>query len=936
MHRSGTSMLTRALHDAGLHLIGQSAEELISAAEDNPEGFWENKAIVACNDQLLEATGGSWDRPPALPPQGADDPRVAGVLPAAEAALAGLREHGQWGFKDPRLCLTAPFWLDLQPDLRFVICLRHPLEVALSLKRRNRNSYSLGLALWERYYATVLAAVPPERRLVSHYDSFFAAPEEELARVCEFAQLRPMLARVRRDLRHHTIDVSLSDAGVSPSLQALYATLCREARVTIPSESPSNEGRIRRLVLDGAVAERHAEQRLVAIERLEAREREFRAEHGANEEALRNRIRDLERQLSETRAVALRRMDEMARQLQVVHHEVSPGPVRKFARRAVRKSARVGRRAAVETKRSVIPVARRSVQQLPDLSQEQLRRARRGGATPGASAPADRTSAAPVAASARSRVRSAARRLPPPAEQRLRTTWRRVRRAQAAPIPTARRAVARMPEPAQDVTRQIWRNTADLRRRGTRLRRRARATITAKSAPKGAPHRLWKDRYRELVHATVPPGAPWLAVSPGSPAAVRDAASPPATRFPDTPRGAPLGNDLSHIAHLEALRYAGNRFLVVPEGSRPWFRRQAELREHVVSSYHCIADEPDAGTVFDLDAAAGAAGQSLRNEIQRLTGGSAHTPAVLDWTELDIAGELPGVTTFRAPGNAELAYLDRSIELVVRDEDHDESEARRVATLGVVTVAGGPGGIAVRSVEKVTTASAATASRVLVRSNSPAPDDAWARLLTERVARAGADLELGPVARDAAEDSGEHDIVIVLEPFVLPLPGAIETAAALAMARPDTAVTGKVLRAGGRLDSAGGTVFSDRSVALIAEGSEQVRAPWHDYSRAVCWAPGLVAASASLWSTVPGPSGVPVRSFVREWCAAVWAHGGSVVYEPTVVAVRVAGTGGEPSVPLQASAWQRVLDLRPRRPEHLGDGEWRYLLAHDDVEACRG
>jgi hypothetical protein len=38
---------------------------------------------------------------------------------------------------------------------------------------------------------------------------------------------------------------------------------------------------------------------------------------------------------------------------------------------------------------------------------------------------------------------------------------------------------------------------------------------------------------------------------------------------------------------------------------------------------------------------------------------------------------------------------------------------------------------------------------------------------------------------------------------------------------------------------------------------------------------------------------------------------------------------------LQSSSWQRVLDLRPNRPDDLNDGAWRYLIAHDDVEACR-
>jgi hypothetical protein len=60
------------------------------------------------------------------------------------------------------------------------------------------------------------------------------------------------------------------------------------------------------------------------------------------------------------------------------------------------------------------------------------------------------------------------------------------------------------------------------------------------------------------------------------------------------------------------------------------------------------------------------------------------------------------------------------------------------------------------------------------------------------------------------------------------------------------------------------------------------------------------------------------------------------MYHPALAAVRVDGDGGEPSIPLEASAWQRVLDLRPARPTELSDGAWRYVLAHDDVEACRG
>ncbi len=227
--------------------------------------------------------------------------------------------------------------------------------------------------------------------------------------------------------------------------------------------------------------------------------------------------------------------------------------------------------------------------------------------------------------------------------------------------------------------------------------------------------------------------------------------------------------------------------------------------------------------------------------------------------------------------------------------------------------------------------------RVLVWSSADAADDAWRAHLAARAAAAGADLRMAEIAStELPDDSGPYDVIVVVEPNVLPLPGAIEAAIALAAADPGAAVAGKVLRADGTLEAAGGTVFFDRSVGLIAHASPDVRAPWHEFVRPVCWAPGLVAASGALWSRVPGPGSLTGRAFLREWCADVWASGGAVVYQPTVAAVRVTGDGGEPTVPLHESAWQRVLDLRPLRPSELGDGHWRYLVAHDDVEACRG
>jgi len=39
----------------------------------------------------------------------------------------------------------------------------------------------------------------------------------------------------------------------------------------------------------------------------------------------------------------------------------------------------------------------------------------------------------------------------------------------------------------------------------------------------------------------------------------------------------------------------------LPEGSRAWFRRQGEFRDHVVRTYRTVVDEEGAGAVFDLE-----------------------------------------------------------------------------------------------------------------------------------------------------------------------------------------------------------------------------------------------------------------------------------------------------------------------------------------------
>ena len=278
-------------------------------------------------------------------------------------------------------------------------------------------------------------------------------------------------------------------------------------------------------------------------------------------------------------------------------------------------------------------------------------------------------------------------RLPPPAQQAARRGRAAYRRATTAPVPTAKAVVQRLPEPAQRLAHRAWEASGRIRRPAGRYA--SDPAPKPSPTPKGPAPRLWKDAYRRIVGTAWSEPAPWLVVAPGSPADVRDARSPRATTFPDTRGGQPFADDLSHIAHLEAQRYAGHRHLVLPEGSRPWFRQQGELRDHVVRTYRTIADEPDAGAVFDLSRPAEPGPRSLRAAIEDLTAGLGHAPAVLDCTELDLRAELPDLAVFSPPDGNGLPYLDGSVDVVVVGPADDIADARRAAGLGVITVATG-------------------------------------------------------------------------------------------------------------------------------------------------------------------------------------------------------------------------------------------------------
>lgn len=202
MSRAGTSLTARLLGLAGvylgseeellgkeLHQLAAEGEEvLVKATGSNPAGHWEHYRLMRLNERILRRLGGSWRDPPQLPPGWEVSEDLASERLEARVLLAeSFADHALWAWKDPRNSLTLPFWRQLLPRMRHVICVRNPVDVAASLQRRDGIPPEWGVDLWLTYLAAALVNTAGRPRLIVRYESYFEDPTGTAARLARFA-----------------------------------------------------------------------------------------------------------------------------------------------------------------------------------------------------------------------------------------------------------------------------------------------------------------------------------------------------------------------------------------------------------------------------------------------------------------------------------------------------------------------------------------------------------------------------------------------------------------------------------------------------------------------------------------------------------------------------------------------------------------------------
>jgi len=184
MHRSGTSSLAGAM----VRLGGAAPLTLMPPTEDNPKGYWESIAIMTLNDEILTAGGSHWEDWRPFDPTRIPAAIAFTLKERARSVLA--EEFGEANLvviKDPRMCRLMPFWSQVFQEadwsVRPVLQLRSPLEVAMSLNRRDGIPLGLGCLIWLRHVLDAEAETRGMRRAAVDWNDFLARPRRALERV---------------------------------------------------------------------------------------------------------------------------------------------------------------------------------------------------------------------------------------------------------------------------------------------------------------------------------------------------------------------------------------------------------------------------------------------------------------------------------------------------------------------------------------------------------------------------------------------------------------------------------------------------------------------------------------------------------------------------------------------------------------------------------
>ena len=240
-------MVMQVLDAFGLHIPG----DLMPANQDNPMGYLESREVVSLNNAMLSHVGCRWKDPLGLT---ASDIELTSTehLGQVTELLSQWRHQADVAIKDPRFCLLMPVWIEaakaLGLDVRVIIALRDPVEIARSLFQRAYNEAfrpaavlhsTQSFALASRYMldAEYHSRTCP-RTFVMHRD-LLTGPAQAVSALAEAIGQRPdspPVDRVRPDLHRQKPQPASGKLSCSGALAKQVFGLLRSMAVTGKTE----------------------------------------------------------------------------------------------------------------------------------------------------------------------------------------------------------------------------------------------------------------------------------------------------------------------------------------------------------------------------------------------------------------------------------------------------------------------------------------------------------------------------------------------------------------------------------------------------------------------------------------------------------------------------------------------------------------------------
>lgn len=217
MHRSGSSVLTRGLQALNVDL----GDNLMPPVPNNNEtGFWEDLDLNSINERLFGLLGSSWDRLDLASDVDFESDEFFDLRMEARSVLASKTSCDDvFGFKDPRTAVLMPFWKAVFADAglapRYVISVRSPFEVALSLQKRDGFPLSKGFLLWAKHALGMLRHTKDCPNVFVSYQNLLDAPSSELCRIASILDLSVPEQDSLAEFEEHFLDQRLHHNRVS-------------------------------------------------------------------------------------------------------------------------------------------------------------------------------------------------------------------------------------------------------------------------------------------------------------------------------------------------------------------------------------------------------------------------------------------------------------------------------------------------------------------------------------------------------------------------------------------------------------------------------------------------------------------------------------------------------------------------------------------------